>query len=466
MPDRADAIPLPQRLHEAQHHPKRRNRGRQNAWSSAGHSLKPSRRSIGEVAMFNRRSFLSLAVGSVAAPGLSAAQPAPQTVALYANVGADLTHYDVDVVGAELVKRATVMLPAAVQYTWPHASRRYLYVASSSSAPGYAAAGTEHHVTAYSIDPASGALTPHGAPIRLPTRPIHMSTDIPSENILVAFNNPSALRVYRINKDFTPGEEVKQPGPIDAGIYAHQVRVTPDNRLAILVTRGNEGTPTKAEDPGALKVFEYKNGVLTNEVSIAPNGGKEFGPRHLDFHPTKPWMYVSIETQNKMYTYLMEGGRIKPEIAYRAEILAEPNNIRARQAAGTVHVHPNGRCGHGANRAQETIEFQGKQVFKGGENSIVVYAIDQSTGEPTPIQHIETQKLHPRTFHIDPSGRLLVAQHNLPVNVKDGDAVKTVPAGLSVFRIGDDGKLSFARKYDIDVGDKTMFWMGMVPLQA
>jgi len=387
-----------------------------------------------------------------------------QKVALYANVGADLTHYDVDVAGAELIKHGTVTLPASVQYAWPHASRRHLYVATSSSASGYGAGGTEHHVTAFRIDPASGALSPHGAPIRLPTRPIHMTTDIPSKNILVAFNNPSALHVYRVNEDFAPGEEVKQPGPIDAGIFAHQVRVTLDNRLAILVTRGNEGTPTKAEDPGALKVFDYKDGVLTNEVSIAPNGGKEFGPRHLDFHPTKPWMYVSIETQNKMYTYLMEGGRIKPEIAYRAETLAEPNNIRARQAAGTVHVHPNGRFLYGANRAQATIEFQGKQVFKGGENSIVVYSINQSTGEPTPIQHIETQKIHPRTFHIDPSGRILVAQHNLPVNVRDDDAVKTAPAGLSVFRIGDDGKLTFARKYDVDVGDKTMFWMGMVPL--
>ena len=171
-----------------------------------------------------------------------------------------------------------------------------LYVATSSSASGHGAAGTEHHVTAFAIDPASGALTPHGAPIRLPTRPIHMTADIPSTNILVAFNNPSALRVYRVNEDFTPGEEVKPPRPIDAGIYAHQVRVTPDNRLVILVTRGNEVTPTKAEDPGALKVFDYKDGVLDNEVSIAPNGGKEFGPRHLDFHPTKPWMYVSIET--------------------------------------------------------------------------------------------------------------------------------------------------------------------------
>jgi 6-phosphogluconolactonase (cycloisomerase 2 family) len=351
-----------------------------------------------------------------------------------------------------------------VQYAWPHVSRRYLYVATSSSASGYGPAGTEHHVTAFRIDPASGAITKHGEAIPLPTRPIHMCTDIPSENILVAFNNPSALRVYRINQDFTPGEEVKHPGPIDAGIFAHQVRVTPDNRLAILVTRGNEGTPTKVEDPGALKVFDYKNGVLTNAVSIAPNGGKDFGPRHLDFHPTKPWMYVSIETQNKMYTYKMDGGRITPEIAFRADTLAEPKNRRSRQAAGTVHVHPNGRFLYGANRAQDTVDYQGKKVFKGGENSIAVYSIDRSTGEPTPIQQVETRAVHPRTFHIDPSGRMLVAQHNLPVDVRDGDAVRTIPAGLSVFRIGNDGKLTFVRKYDVDVAGKTMFWMGMVQL--
>ena len=414
--------------------------------------------------MVNRRTFLSFVAGSMAAPHWSFAQPASPKVALYANIGADLTHYEVDVAEATLIKRETVTLPAGVQYAWPHVSRRYLYVATSSSAPGSGTAGTEHHVTALRIDPASGVLTPHGAPIRLPTRPIHLTTDMPSDHILVAFNNPSAVRVYRINPDFTPGEEVQQPGPIDAGIFAHQVRVTPDNTFAILVTRGNEGTPTKAEDPGALKVFAYKNGMLTNEVSIAPNGGKEFGPRHLDFHPTKPWMYVSIETQNKMYMYVMGDGKIHPDIAYRAETLAEPHNIRARQAAGTVHVHPNGRFVYGANRAQETIEFQGKPVFKGGENSIVVYAIDQTTGEPRPIQHIDTQAIHPRTFHIDPSGRMLVAQHNLPVNVRDDDAIRALPAGLSVFRMGEDGTLTFARKYDIEVGDKTMFWMGMVPL--
>jgi len=66
--------------------------------------------------MFSRRMFLSLAASSIAAPGLSWAQSVSGKVALYANVGADLTHFDVDVAGAELIKRETVTLPASVQY--------------------------------------------------------------------------------------------------------------------------------------------------------------------------------------------------------------------------------------------------------------------------------------------------------------------------------------------------------------
>ena len=409
--------------------------------------------------MTSRRTFLSLVAGSVALPGLAAAQGRPRKIALYTNVGPELIHYDVDVANAELIKRDSVMLPAIVQYAWPHRNRRYFYVASSENKPG----STVHHVTAFKIDPATGALTQIGEPIRLPARPIHMTLDNESRHILVAFNIPSSLRVYRINKDFTPGEEVSQSA-MEVGIYAHQIRMTPDGRHAVLVTRGNEGTPQKPEDPGALYVFDYKNGALSNPSKIAPNGGHDYGPRHLDFHPAKPWMYVSIETQNQMHMHRMQGGKPLQEVVYNKTTLLEPNNIRSRQAASTLHVHPNGRFLYGANRSQDLVDFNGKKVYKGGENSIVVYSLNPQTGEPTAIQHIETQKLHPRTFHIDPSGRMLVAQHNLPVDVRDGDNVKTVKAGLSVFRMGTDGKLTFARTYDFDIGDKIMWWMGMVPL--
>jgi 6-phosphogluconolactonase len=413
--------------------------------------------------MPGRRTFLSLLAGSAIAPHLALSQRRSQRLALYANVGPVLMHYDVHPLEAELVKRGSVILPAAVQYCWPHRDRRHFYVASSNTTPGTAQTGTEHYVTAFEIDATSGALNQIGDSMRLPVRPIHMTLDNESQHILVAFNNPSSLRVYRVNKDFTPGEEVLQ-GPMDAGIYAHQVRLTPDGRHVVLVTRGNEGTLQRAEDPGALMVFDYQNGALSNQDKIAPNSGRGYGPRHLDFHPTKPWMFVSIETQNQMHVHRMQGGKPLPEVLFNKTTLLEPGNIRSRQAASAVHVHPNGRFVYGANRSQDVVNFNGKMVYKGGENSIVVYSIDQQTGEPSAIQHIETTKFHPRTFHIDPSGQILVAQHNLPMDVRVGDNVRTVPAGLSVFRIGADGKLTLARTYDIDVGDKSMWWMGIVPL--
>jgi 6-phosphogluconolactonase (cycloisomerase 2 family) len=391
-------------------------------------------------------------------------QSASARVALYASIGPELTQYDVDVEAAALVRRGTVTLPANVHYAWPHASGRYLYVASSDSAPGAGAAGDRHHVTAFRIDPASGALTPHGQSIPLPTRPIHMTADIPSEHLLVAFSNPSALRVYRVNPDATPGVEVRQPGPIDAGIYGHQVRVSPDNRLAILVTRGHDAAAGKPEEPGALKVFQYRDGLLTGEVSVAPNGGYGFGPRHLDFHPTKPWVYVSLERQNKLDMFEISNGELSAAPVFRKETLAEPGNIRGRQAAGTVHLHPNGRFVYAANRASSTVEVDGKSVFAGGENTFGVYEIDMATGEPVPIQHVDTRGIHCRTFHIDPSGRMLVAAHIMALPVREDAATRTVPASLGVFRIDDRGKLDFVRKYDVDVGNRTMFWMGMVQL--
>jgi hypothetical protein len=97
---------------------------------------------------------------------------------------------------------------------------------------------------------------------------------------------------------------------------------------------------------------------------------------------------------------------------------------------------------------------------------LVAYAIDPATGEPTEIQHIDTGGIHCRTFHIDPSGRLLVAAHIMAMSVRDATGIRKVPACLSVFRIADDGRLQFERSYEVDVGDKTMFWMGMVTLHG
>jgi 6-phosphogluconolactonase len=221
-------------------------------------------------------------------------------LALYASVANELTHFDIDVAEASLTRRAAVRLSANVQYVWPHASQPFLYAATSDSASGMGPAGANHHVSALKIDEDSGALSLHGAPIPLPTRPIHMATDIPSEHVLVAFNNPSALRIYRVNADFTPGAEIAQPDAVDPGIFAHQVRATRDNKQVILVTRGHDPEGPKAEEPGALMLWDFKDGVLSNQQKVAPHNGYGFGPRHLDFHPNRPWVYVSLERENRL----------------------------------------------------------------------------------------------------------------------------------------------------------------------
>jgi hypothetical protein len=54
----------------------------------------------------------------------------------------------------------------------------------------------------------------------------------------------------------------------------------------------------------------------------------------------------------------------------------------------------------------------------------------------------------------------MTVQHIIPLNVRDGDDVKVVPAGVTVFRIGKDGKLTYLRGYDMDVSGKDQVLWG------
>jgi 6-phosphogluconolactonase len=299
----------------------------------------------------------------------------------------------------------------------------------------------------------------------LPSRPIHVTTDVPGTHVLLAYNDPSGVTVHRIQPDGTIGRQVEPATPLDVGIYGHQVRVDPSNEMVILVTRGNGPTATKPEDPGALKIFGYKDGLLTNRLSIAPGGGFNFQSRHLDFHPSRPWIFLSLERQNKLQVYeRLKDGTLSRSPLFSKDTLTDPSNVRPGQALGTIHVHPNGRFVYLANRASGTTDFQGKSVFVGGENSIAVFSINQNTGEPTLIQNADTRGIHARTFALDPSGRILVAANMMELPVREAKGVSAVPASLAVFRVRDDGKLDFVRKYDVDVGTGTMFWMGMIGL--
>src|SRR5665213_106050 len=415
--------------------------------------------------MIDRRSFTALVAGIVATHRSAWSQMSSSKTVFYASVGPALTLYQIDIDGTGLTRQGTVMLPANLQYAWRHPSAPFLYVATSNGgSSSLGIKGDSHFLSALRIDPGSGAVTPHGSPAALASRPIHMSLDRTGAYALVAYNNPSGVTVHRIAADGTVGEQVKQAAALDGGIFAHQIRVTPANDAAILVTRGNDAAGGKPEDPGALKLFSFMDGQLADLGSIAPDGGYGFGPRHLDFHPSLPLVYVSRERENKLNVYRLEDGLLEPQALFIRDTLADPGNVRSRQAASTVHVHPNGRHVYVSNRASDTVDFAGKKVFPGGENNIAVFAIDPSSGEPTLIQNADVHGIHPRTFSLDPSGSMLVAANLQTMLVREGDGIKTVPANLATYHVGPDGKLGFAHSYEVDTGDAMQFWSGMVAL--
>jgi 6-phosphogluconolactonase len=414
--------------------------------------------------MMDRRRFATLLAGSIAVSRRSWEQLAgtkAKTV-FYSSVGGELTLYSMNVEDASLVKRDTVTLPANIQYAWPHPSRQYIYVVSSAGGPGVGS--DQNFAHAFRIDSATGALTPHGQPQKLPSRPIHTSVDMKGAYLFTAYNDPSSLTVHHISRDGSIGDRVNQPNQLDTGKYAHQIRATPDNQQVFMVTRGNNAPGDNPVNPGSIKTYRFKGGVLTNLAAIQPGNGMQFGPRHLDFHPTQPWVYVSIESQNKLYVYKREpAAGLSREPMFIKETLSDPKSP-FRQGAGTIHMHPTGRFVYQANRASSTVDFGGKKVFAGGENSIAVFSINESTGEPTLIQNIDGHGIQLRTFAIDPSARMMVAASIQPLLVRERGTIKPLNAGLTIFRIGGDGKLAFVRKYDVDVGSKTQFWSGMVTL--
>ena len=400
-----------------------------------------------------------LIIFSVAAVLVGAAQTPANRVFLYAAVGPELSTYAVNPTQGLLTKTSSVPLPFAVQYVWHHPSTRFLYVAWSNGMQG-----DRHGVTAYQVDKATGALAPHGKPIELRHRPVHLTLDANATHVLVAYNNPSGLSVHNLNGDGTLGAEVTQPAQLDGGIYAHQIRVHPSNRMVVMVTRGNGPAPNRREDPGALKIFSYKDGILTNRQSIAPNGGFGYQPRHVDFHPTQPLMYLNLERPNQLQVYrVVNGESVEPNALFTKNTLDNQAASKPAQMTGAIHTHPNGRYVYLSNRASGTTAVDGKPVWEGGENTIGVYAIDEKTGEPLRVQNIDSGGMHARTFTLDAASALLVAANQNAVTRADG---ARVPASLAVFRVGAGGKLEFLRKYDVETGQSgSLMWAGFLRVE-
>jgi hypothetical protein len=57
---------------------------------------------------------------------------------------------------------------------------------------------------------------------------------------------------------------------------------------------------------------------------------------------------------------------------------------------------------------------------------------------------------------------VLVVGNQNSVSVSEGASTKLVPANLAVFRVGSNGRLTFAQRYEVAVARKPLWWMGII----
>jgi 6-phosphogluconolactonase len=292
-----------------------------------------------------------------------------------------------------------------------HPSKRFLYAVGEFDDMGNAKTGA---VSAFGLDPKSGALTPLNQKPSGGAGPCFVTVDATGKNALVANYNGGSVAVLPIQADGllnAPSAVIKHTGSSvnrqrQNKAYAHSINLDKNNRFAL------------AADLGCDKIFVYRfdpaTGTLTPNdppsVSMPPG----FGPRHLAFHPSGKYVYVINELTLAMaaFAYDAEKGTLSPR---RIEVTLPPRTSPAGSSTAEVVAHPSGKFLYGSNR---------------GHNSIVVFSIDPNTGGLTVEQHQGEDIKTPRNFNIDPTGSFLIVAN------QDGDS-------LVVFRIDQStGRLS------------------------
>jgi 6-phosphogluconolactonase len=244
-------------------------------------------------------------------------------------------------------------------------------------------------VGAYSIDPKSGALTFQNAVSSGGNGPPFVSVDATGKFVLVANYGDGSVSVLPVLADGSLGAAVDTES---VGAEAHMIVTDPTNHFVFV--------PCKGVDYVAQFVFNSMTGKLTPNAVPRVATATGAGPRHLAFHPNGRYAYLINETNStlSLYGFDATAGTLH-EIQTVSTI---PSTFTGTNTAAEVHVHPSGAWTFGSNR---------------GDDSLVVFAIDASTGKMTLVGFTPSGGTMPRDFTLDPTGTFLYAANQGTGNV-------------------------------------------------
>ncbi len=277
------------------------------------------------------------------------------------------------------------------------AKRRLLYVANE---------GDQHTsgISAYTVD-STGALHLLGQVASGGAGPTYLSIDPSFQSLFVANYAGSSIASYRIQPDGTlsqPVERVSFRDPRFGSLgpdhnrqdapHPHAAMIAPDNRFLLVTDLASDTIITFPVDIATARLGQPH---LNQRRAGA-------GPRHLAFHPNGRWLYEVDELDNHVDQLLLNTTRGDTAHGFGPQALI----------TDTSRSLPTTDPGfHGTNTAAEiTISPSGRFLYisNRGEDSLVCFALDESTGAPTLVQRIACGGKTPRHFTLDPTGAWLL----------------------------------------------------------
>lgn len=288
-------------------------------------------------------------------------------------------------------------------------------------------------LSAYAINATTGKVTLLNQISTVTPGPCHVSVDATGKVVLAANYGGGSVESFPVQADGSlgaAGSVIRQEGSSvnpqrQAEPHAHCVVADPANRFALLCDLGLD----------QVLVFQLDAAAAT----LAPNNppfvraAPGAGPRHLAFRPDGKFVYVINELDCTMtgYAYNAAHGVLTPV----ETVSTLPVGVSMQPGFSTAEVvmHPSGRFLYGSNR---------------GHNSIVVYAVNDETGQLTLVQHVPSGGKRPRSFGIDPTGRFLLSANqdsDLVVVLRiDETSGELTPTGGTV-AVGKPVSVAFAR---------------------
>ena len=246
-------------------------------------------------------------------------------------------------------------------------------------------------VSAFEVDPASGALTVMNSQPTDGAHPCYISYDPSGKFALISNYSSGSLAVFPIGEDgrLAPHSDLVVHGGSGPNKgrqerpHAHSIAFDPSGKYAIAADLGIDRLLVYRLDSGSGKL------VLNDLSGAATQPGA--GPRHFTFHPNGGILYCGNEVNNTVTVCTWDSSK---GILVPVQVLPTlPADFIGESTVADIHLNPAATRLYVSNR---------------GHNSLAVFAV-RADGTLSALGQVSCGGNWPRNFAIDPSGTWLFA---------------------------------------------------------